>query len=132
MKRYDIITDHFEINLNDKRSPAYHAHIRHGLTADEILTLCTQADNGQHVIESYTDLDAARTALAKRWAPRANTRFLHSFSGTPLLVGDYYAIEENDYDEDGEWVGVGDLWDSAVEPYELSTDADEDEGDDEG
>lgn len=127
MKRYDIITDHFEINLNDRRTTAYHAHLRNGLTADEIFKLCTQADNGQRVIESCTSLDAARTALAKKWTHKSYTRYQSGHAGIPLLVGEYYAIEENDYDEDGEWIGVGDIWDYAVEPYELSADEDEEE-----
>lgn len=124
MTRYDIVTDHFEISLNDRRTAAYHAHIRHGLTADEILTLCTQADNGQHVIESYSELDAARFALERTWKPKASTRLQRSFAGIPLLVGDYYAIEENDYDDDGEWVGGGDIWDYAMEPYVLDDEED--------
>lgn len=65
------------------------------------------------------------SALANKWAPLASTRFSRSFAGIPLLTGEYYAIQENEYDEDGEWTGVGDLWDYAVEPYEVKDEEDD-------
>lgn len=63
-------------------------------------------DSNPEIIESYSDKETALEALKNfktevaRMAGQA-----HSY----YIVTEYY-VEENSYDEDGEWVSGGDVW----------------------
>ena len=86
MKKYEIIENTREVK---------HAEdIKEGCTLD-------QQDQEPVVLESYDTLDEAKEML------KTYDSFAKDMSGY-WLVTEYY-IEENDYDEDGEWVSGGDV-----------------------
>lgn len=72
----------------------------------ETLEGCTlqQRDQMPEVLESYDILDEAREALKKYKGSVEYIKDIVSF----FQIVEYY-IEQNEYDEDGEWVSGGDV-----------------------
>lgn len=77
---------------------------------NEIKTGCTlQQDNQEpEIIKSF---DKKEDALKEQASYQSE---IYPF-GSYFSVTEYY-VEENEYDEDGEWVAGGDVWDFAPLP----------------
>jgi hypothetical protein len=78
-----------------------------------IHTGCTteQQDQYPEVVEDFDGLEEAKEALKKY---NSDIRKTSGNVGTLYEVTEYY-IEENVYDEDGEWISGGDIWEFANE-----------------
>lgn len=111
-RRYEIWTDHFEFRFT-KASGVPSA------TADEIWAWYMEESCNHPTLEaSFDSIEDAKAAFAKEYADYGRTYRQSGFGGTPLLVGDVAYIEENIYDEDGEFVQSVSVWDYSTEPYE--------------
>lgn len=98
MTRFEIIKNRREISYNDR------AEIREGCTLE-------QADQEPERLESFDNLEAAREAL-KRYKSKVEKL---SGAGTFFSVTEYY-IQDAEYDDCGDWIGGGDVWDFAGMP----------------
>ena len=67
---------------------------------------CTQDDQHPHLIKSFDDKEEALEELKKY---ETTVRTLSDALGTYYLVEEFY-VDEHEYDEDGEWIGGGDVW----------------------
>jgi hypothetical protein len=93
MKKYEVVKNTREISWKKR---------------NEIGKGCTLNQDNQYpeTLESYEDKAAALEALKKYESEVYKTS---GRIGTLYLVTEYY-VEENEYDEDGEWIGGGDVW----------------------
>lgn len=90
----------YEIRRND-------CQVRKESETEEGCTL-QQRDQEPEIMKSYDTLAEAKEALKKYKGSVEYIRDTVSF----FQVVEYY-IEQNEYDEDGEWVSGGDVWDFA-------------------
>ena len=99
MKKYEIMKSYREISYKNR---------------DEIREGCTmeQADQEPEMMESFDSLEAAREALKKY---QSEVEELRGGAGTFFGVTEYY-IQNAEYDEDGDWIGGGDVWDFSPLP----------------
>lgn len=69
---------------------------------------CTLLSDNQfpEKLEEYIDLDSAKKELSKYVSSIEQEG---TTTGTRYRVTEYY-IEENAYNEDGEWISGGDIW----------------------
>ena len=111
MTKYELKSAHVEINLHRKTS----------LTAEEIFGYhFNQFDQSGRLLGSFGTLEEAKAAFEKE-KEHCITRSL----GHKLVSADVLMIEENEYDEDGEWVSGGDCWTLFAEPYGADDDEEE-------
>lgn len=75
-------------------------------------------DFESNVIERYDTLDEAREAL-KKFEKKASTYYYQN-NGSRFFAVDIYYIEENEYDEDGDIISGGDVWECAASPVTVN------------
>lgn len=93
MKKYEIKQNTREISYKKR------AEIKSGCTLEQ--------DNQEPVIiKTFDNKEEALQALKEY---KTDIRELRSSTGTYYDVTEYY-VEENEYDEDGEWINGGDVW----------------------
>ncbi len=99
MKRYDLIKNTREISYKDR---------------DEVCQGCTldQMDQEPETLKSFDDKDEALEALKKY---QSEISKLGGGAGTYYIITEYY-VQINEYDEDGDWIGGGDVLDFAEMP----------------
>ena len=93
MKRFEIVKNTIEV----KKGTEY----RQGITQNVELN----RDQYPEILESFNTLEEAKTALKKY-----NSE-VEDYS-TYLMITEYF-IQENQYDEDGDWEAGGDVWEYA-------------------
>ena len=101
VKKYELIKRTAEIR---ERSA-----IKQGCTVDIPAAMMAKGmsySEDPEVLESFGSLEEAKKALASF---ESNIRELSDAVGRYYLVTEFM-VEENDYDEDGEWIGGGDDW----------------------
>jgi hypothetical protein len=117
MTKYEIMTDHFEFRLGTQkwRIPS--------MSADEIFDTYQSRDGritsnfiNPRLCGSYATLEEAQAALHDG-AYSAETR-LQKGQVEWLLTGELVWIEENEYDDDGEFDQQNGFHDVLAEPYE--------------
>lgn len=83
----------------------------------EIKQGCTLEQDNQvpEIIKSFDDKDEALNELKSY---KSDIRKLSGILGTYYAVTEYY-VEENEYDEDGEWASGGDAWEFSEMKIEL-------------
>lgn len=124
MTKFEIKTDHFELRFGTSRSsiPA--------ISADEIFEAYQDRTCNCPTIEaSFDTLAEARAEFEKAYATRGTTR-AEKGNNWWLLVGNVFWIEENWYDEDGEFDQGGWTYDFSAEAYEAEEPISEDIGED--
>ena len=112
MTKYEIMTDRFEFHFGtSKRSiPA--------MTESEIFNEYLSGNANCPTREaSYDTLEEAQEAFRKRYTNHGSTYAQPGYCFW-LLVGDLAWIEENEYDEDGEFDQGGDVYDISAEAYQ--------------
>lgn len=80
-------------------------------TRNEIKSGCTMYDSDPEKLKSFDELKEAKTELEKY-----KTEIQHS--GNIYTVTEYM-IEQNEYDDDGEWVNGGDVWEISTMQIEI-------------
>lgn len=77
----------------------------------EIKRGCTLEQDNQEpeIIQPFADKEEALEELKKY---KSEVIKLSGGAGTYYSVTEYY-VEENEYDEDGEWISGGDVWEFA-------------------
>ncbi len=83
-----------------------------GCTVDVALSTPGYCDNPT-VLEYFDSLDEAKKTLASF---ESNIRELSDHIGRRYYLVTEYMVEENEYDEDGDWCGGGDDWDFSHMP----------------
>lgn len=83
---------------------------------DSIAEGCTllQRDQEPEIIKTFVDIDEALIALKEY---ETDITKFGSSGGVFFKVTEYY-IEENEYDDDGEWISGGDIWKFSKMPSE--------------
>lgn len=92
MTKYDLVENSREIPARNRDE------IRPGCT-------CEQDDWGDRIVKSFDNKAEALEALK---AYRSDVRRENPHGVPYYLVTEYY-VEKNDYDEDGDWEGGGDV-----------------------
>ena len=114
MTKYEIRTDRFEFS-NSKKSWT-------SQTADDIINLYHNPYecNSPKLEASFESLEEAKAEFESHYRNYGNTREMTGWAGTHLLVGEIAFLEENEYDEDGEFDQGGNWINWSVEPYNNS------------
>ena len=99
MKKYEIIKTYNEFTYRER---------------ERVKTGCTLWENNYEVLESFKTLDEAKEALQKY---KTDVWEGSAYGGGSLAVITEYSIQENEYDEDGEWYAGGDVNDITELPY---------------
>ena len=94
MKKYEIRKNTAEVKYRDRFD------IKKGVTL-------FGNDQDPEVVETFDDLSEAREALLRY---ETSICISNTAAGTMYSIEEYY-IEENMYDEDGDWLSGGDVWD---------------------
>lgn len=90
MKKFEIVMRRAEISWKNRKS------IKEGCTTD----------GESEMIKSFDTLEEAKKELEKY-----NTSIRKLSNGSLRYFEiEEYMVEENDYDEDGEWIAGGDVW----------------------
>ena len=99
MKKFELMKNDIEINWRDK---------------DKIVEGCTliQGDCDPELIKSFDNKDEALEELKNY---KSDIRELKGNLGTYFEVTEYYIVE-NTYDEDGDFVEGGDVWEFSQMP----------------
>lgn len=86
-------------------------NIREIKTLKDVHEGCTTESTDQYpnTIASFETLEEAREELKKY---QSEACYCQGFACGFYKVTEYY-IEENEYNDDGEWIGGGDIWDFA-------------------
>lgn len=87
MKKYEIMKNSAEFNWKHRK---------------EITTGCTMDDVEPEKIGEFEELEEAEEELKKHKTEISESGGLFSVTE--------YMIQENEYDEDGEWISGGDVW----------------------
>lgn len=110
MKKFEIKTDSFQIPFGKGKESI------HAMTAAEVFsTYFGSVDNDPKSHGIYDSLDDARKAF-KRFENYGST-YPEAGNVFWLLRGDLAWIEENEYDEDGEFISGGDVWEYSAQGY---------------
>lgn len=115
MKKIEIMTDTFEARFGTSKAsiPA--------MSAEEIFGSYISGgfsnSNDPQRVSSYDTEAEARAEFSRHYADYGRTR---AEAGSPfwLLTGELAWIEENEYDDDGEFDQGGDVLDWSAEGYE--------------
>lgn len=87
------------------------------VTVDEIAEAYAQQDVYEsETIATYDTREEAAEVMRRQYYHYANTRRLSSH-GVSYLECTIVYIESNEYDEDEEWIGGGDMYDFIAVPY---------------
>ena len=112
MTKYEIKTDRFEFRFGKYKASIPHA------SEDEIFAwYMEETANDAKTVASFDTLEEARNEFKKHYADYGNTRAVGGWVCW-LLVGELAGIEENEYDEDGEFIQGGGCYDVSAAPYE--------------
>lgn len=98
--KYELIKNTVEISCKEE--------IYEGCTLD-------QQDQEPEILKSFDDKAEALKALESH---DTEIQRLSGGSGTYYSVTEYY-VQENEYDEDGSWIGGGDVWAFSKMPEEI-------------
>ena len=111
MKKFEIMTDNFEFSFFGKQSvPA--------CTPEDILEWYWQGTSNEPQLKaSFESLEEARAEFEKYYATYGKTRLVPWTGKQYLLTGELAWIEENEYDDDGEFVYGLDIDDYSAEGY---------------
>lgn len=110
MTKYEVKADRFEIRANGISE----------LTAQEIFELYESGTaNSPTLLNSCDSMESAQSIFEEE-KYRATTRAEHGFI-FPLIVGTIVWIEQNEYDEDGEFLYGGDIIEFFAEPYNIES-----------
>lgn len=110
MTKYEVKEGRFEIKAKGISE----------LTADEVFqTYEQQRDNNPMLIGSYDSIEKAGETF-KEETFRAITMAEQGFT-FPLIVGTVVWLEQNEYDEDGEFLYGGDVIEFFAEPYNIES-----------
>ena len=125
MTKFEIRTDAFEFRMGTKQSRIS------SMSASEIMdtyfsgdTRITSNSNDPAARESFDNEDIARAFFRKHYASYGRTR-LERGSTEWLLRGKIAWLEQNEYDEDGEFDQGGGVLEFSAEPYNATDDKDE-------
>lgn len=102
MKKYELRKNSIEVSFKNRRT------IKEGATL-------TQDERFPEIVATFDDMDSAREELKKY--KTSITKFSGN-AGAYYLVEEFY-IEENTYDEKGEWIEGGDIWEFSKITIEL-------------
>lgn len=102
MKKYEIRKSSIEVSWKKRKE------IKEGI-------ILTSEERESEVVVSLDTLEEAKTKLQKY---KSSIKELSGGAGTYYLVEEFF-IEENSYDEDGEWVEGGDIWEFSKMTIEL-------------
>ena len=102
MKKFELKANTIEVKYSIRDE------IKEGITT-------TEDDRDDKVIASFDNLEDAKAELSKY---DSSIRELSGGAGKYYEVREYY-IEENIYDDDGEWIDGGDIWDFSKFKIEL-------------
>lgn len=94
MIKYEIKKGYEEVSWKDRKK------IMPGITVD------TDGDKEPELIAEFDTLEEARKELKKY---ESSIWLLSGGAGAYYGIEEYY-IEENEYEEDGEWVDGGSIW----------------------
>jgi len=113
MKKYEIKTDRFEFRFGTGKSSVP------TMSEQEIFdAYLAESANCPVVQDSFDRIqDAVRAFEEDHWDEYGDT-YYEQGSTFALLVGRVAWIEENEYDEDGEFIQGGNVWTFSAEPYE--------------
>ena len=115
MKKFEIYTDHFEFRFPGITTTP-------SASADEIWAWYQEESCNQPNRESSFDtIEEAKAEFQKNYANYGRTTESRAFTGTPLLVGDVAYLEENIYDDDGEFIQSVCIWNYSAEPHQSET-----------
>lgn len=92
MKKYELVKRSAEINWKERKS---------------IAPGCTMNDPKPEKIKEFESLEEAQKELKNY---KSDIRKTSGNIGTLYEVTEY-VIEENEYDDEGEWISGGDVWD---------------------
>lgn len=114
MTMYEIKTDRFEFSNPKKHWTSQ--------TVDDIIEmyLGLYECNSPKLEAGFESLEEAKAEFESHYRNYGNTRETTGWAGMHLLVGEIAFLEENEYDEDGEFDQGGDWIDWSVEPYNNS------------
>ena len=126
MKKFEIRTDHFEFRMGFRRDriPC--------MSADEILDTHLSCDEritsnsiDPTIEASFDTLEAARAEFDRNYAHYGFTS-LDRVSTGYILSGSLAWIEENEYDETGDFDQGGTTYDVSAQPYEAEPEEEDD------
>lgn len=111
MTKYEIYTDRFEFSSHGKSWPSQ--------TVDDIIDLYygPYVCNNPKLEASFDSLEEAKAEFESHYRNYGSTREASGWAGGFLLVGEIAWLEENEYDEDGDFDQGGGWLDWSVEPY---------------
>ena len=108
MRKYEVREVSAEVALKDKRL------IEPGMAQNYNSEKSGNGDT--NLIASYDTVEEAMADLKQR---KSSVSLTSSFSGKKYYLVEEYFIEENEYDEDGDWIS-GDIWEYSEMPcYEI-------------
>ena len=112
--KFEIYTDHFEF-----RFPG--AALAPSASADEIWAWYQEESCNQPNLEaSFDTIEEAKAEFQKNYENYGRTSESRAFAGTPLLVGDVAYLEENIYDDNGEFIQSVCIWNYSTAEHEGS------------
>lgn len=94
MKKFELIRNTVEIPFIKKS------------TIKEGVTLANECDQYPEIIKSFSTMEEANEELKKY---KSTIQELSSGGGKYYLVEEFY-VEENTYDDDGDWLDGGNVW----------------------
>ena len=113
MTKFEIKTDRFEIRTSA---------LLESQSADEVFDWYMEQDANCPTIEAAFDtLEDARREFTKNYADYGRTYHERGNVGY-LLTGRVAWIEQNEYDEDGEFDQGGDVWEFSAQPFSADDD----------
>lgn len=101
MKKYVLKKDSIEVKYKDRKEIAPGVVLSSDNQEPETIKLFDNKEDALKELQKY------KSSIAK-----------HTYNGTIYVVEEYY-VEENTYDEDGEWLEGGDVWEFSQMEIEL-------------
>lgn len=101
MKKYVLKKDSIEVKYKDRKEIAPGVVLSSDNQEPETIKLFNNKEDALKELQKY------KSSIAK-----------HTYNGTIYVVEEYY-VEENTYDEDGEWLEGGDVWEFSQMEIEL-------------
>jgi hypothetical protein len=119
MTKYEIKTDSFEFSFGKYKASIPSA------SEDQIFEWYMEGmANDAKTRESFDTLEEAQAEFKKYYANYGSTRAVAGWTNW-LLCGELAWIEENEYDDDGEFIQGGGFYDVSAAPYEKEEEVDE-------
>lgn len=109
MTKFEVFRDAFEINGSGIER----------LSAAEVFDECrTHSGSFAKRLGSFDTLEEAQALFAREKVVADTSRY--QGRAYPLIMGEVVWIEQNEYDEDGEFDQGGDVIEFCAEPYEFN------------